>query len=120
MIPVKLLLSALTASLIPMNAHAAMCTGVIVNSPARTLYAGLNDYYKPGEKVNYITQKRVVNGRTYYCSWGGYCFDSGDIRLHRVLAVKGNPAKMNGVEIKMNSYETLETCTPNNFETLKD
>ena len=118
--PKKQLFTAFAALLIPVNAHAAMCTGVIVNSPARTLHSGASGYYKIGSKQYYITQRRAVNGTYYYCSWGGDCINSGDVRLHRVMAVKGDPSRMNGIEVKMNSYETLEACAPSSLNTIRD
>jgi len=118
--PTNQLLTAFAALLIPVNAHAAMCTGVIVNSPVRTLHSGVSSYYKTGDKQLYITQRRAVNGTYYYCSWGGDCINSGDVRLHRVMAVKGDPSKMNGIETKMKSYETLEVCTPSSLDTTRD
>ncbi len=109
----KHLLIAAVAALVPVNVHAQMCTGIVVNSPVRTLSYGLSSHFKVGEKTYFITQRREVNGTFYFCSWSGICANSGDIRLHRVMAIKGDPSRMNGVEIKKNAYETLEVCTPN-------
>ena len=114
----KYLLIAVVAALIPVNVHAHMCTGIVVNAPVRTLRQGLSSYYKMGEKMIFITQRTEVNGTLYFCSWGGDCANSGDIRLHRVMAIKGDKSRMDGIEMKQNSYETLEFCMPYDLESL--
>jgi len=113
----KPLLLLTTAILFPLNVHAAMCTGIIVNSPARTLFSGVSNYYEVGSKLSFITQKRVANGSSYYCIWGGLCINTGDLRLHRVMAIKGDPSKMSGREMKTNAYETQEVCTSSSLPT---
>ena len=95
-------------TLIPQNAFAA-CSGIITNTPVRTLYSGLSKHFVRGDKVRLSRMKRV-NGNLFYCIWSGPCIYSDDLKLYRQLAVKGDLSAMNGREIRQNTYETLAPC----------
>ena len=110
----KFLLRAILCALIPQNAYAA-CTGLIVNTPVRTIHLGLSNNFSRGQKVR-ISGIKNMDDNLFYCIWSGPCVHSGDLSLHRQTAIKGDPSVMSGVEIKQNTYETPIPCRIKSFK----
>ena len=122
-LPARLLCSGiLLAALNSHNAYAEMCSGSIVGTPVLMLRGEnevYSDYYKSGMQIFYITGVRYSSkGNSFFCSWGGDCISTKNLRLGNHLRAKGDPSKMSGAEIKASIYETTTSCSPNNLRKL--
>jgi hypothetical protein len=88
-----------------------MCTGTVVKVPVLLENGQFSaDTYEVGDKVWYITQAHVEDGRVILCTWSGPCYDGDYIHLSKVISVHGYKETMTGAEIRANSYESNEPC----------